>query len=1091
MTIGGNGTGSTVTTDSTGAYSVQLLSGGPYTITGYCDRGNATDMPNACVIYASGSTFSLTQNTVLDINFPAKKVIVHVQDSSGNPVSNVSITTLNGNHPYSNITLANGLQLSVGSGWNDAYHQYYTDSSGNETIWLLPQTYDFMATPESGSIYAVFTLKNISVSSDQTEIISLQFNHNVPVTTASLSPNPDNQGKYSNPVTVTLSATADSGYTIANTYYTIDGGLQQNYSSPFTVSGTGNHKITYWSVDNVGVFESPNTKTFTIVPKFSISGTVYVDVNQNGVQDQGELGYSGATVSLDNGDSVTTDTNGNYAFASEQSGNYILTLTTPSGYSVTTTNPISLPLTADNTVNFGITPLPTPTETPIPTSTPTPIPTATPTPFPTATPTPIPTYTLSGSYYIDANGNGVRDPGELPYPETLTIYLSHNQDHSFTSTTINSNGEFTFSGLTPGMYSVGSYSVESPNSFFPTNDYAESSEDWTTLDVTTNTTHDFALIAISTPTPTPIPTATPTPTPIPTHVLSGTVYVDTNLNGIQDNGEKGYSGATVTLDNNQTVITDNNGNYSISNLQAGVYTESLTMPDGYLATTTNPVALSLTSDTTQNFGIAPLPTPTSTPTPTVTPIPPISSCTYTTSPNIIDQSTAPDHYFYMDYHISANNVHWVKAYSDNPTENVGKLVEGLTFTSDQLSDPICDEPNELTCGYPFVIANGAHMTPVPDLTEQELSYYDWGAGNLHIYVSSNQFADPAGTGDIECTNVNPTPTPTPTPTVTPIPTNTPTPTPIPTHSLIGTVYVDSNQNGIQDNGEVGYTNATVILSTGQTVNTDQNGTYTFNNLQNGAYVETLTVPNGYNITTTNPVDVAISADTTQNFGIAPVPTSTPTPTPTITPTPTLTPTPTITPTPTNTPTPTPTPVPTYSLSGVVYVDANQNGFQDAGETGYAGATVKLSTGQTITTNTNGNYSFSGLQIGTYIETLTIPSGYLATTANPVTIPLTSNTTQNFGIAVVPTPTPTKTPTPTPTLIPTATPTPTPVPQTKVTFDDISPASPFKSTIYGGINWSSGVWEVDPAIPTDNTNSASFDSSSVISTPFIFIAIKQL
>lgn len=66
--------------------------------------------------------------------------------------------------------------------------------------------------------------------------------HNRPVTTSTLSPSPSNPGQgltiYSDPVTVTLQATADSGYTIANTYYEIDGGSQETYSTPFTVSGS-------------------------------------------------------------------------------------------------------------------------------------------------------------------------------------------------------------------------------------------------------------------------------------------------------------------------------------------------------------------------------------------------------------------------------------------------------------------------------------------------------------------------------------------------------------------------------------------------------------------------------------------------------------------------------------------------------------------------------------------------------------------------------------------------------------------------------------------------------------------------------------
>ncbi|MGI0059860.1 MAG: OmpL47-type beta-barrel domain-containing protein, partial [Nitrosotalea sp.] len=107
---------------------------------------------------------------------------------------------------------------------------------------------------------------------------------NNPGTTALLSPSPASplQGLtfYSNPVTVTLTASADAGYSIANTYYKVDGGSQQTYTEPFTINGTGKHTVEYWSIDNSGISESPHlTKSFTI----NYQHATITSIDQNGI----------------------------------------------------------------------------------------------------------------------------------------------------------------------------------------------------------------------------------------------------------------------------------------------------------------------------------------------------------------------------------------------------------------------------------------------------------------------------------------------------------------------------------------------------------------------------------------------------------------------------------------------------------------------------------------------------------------------------------------------------------------------------------------------------------------------------------------
>jgi hypothetical protein len=71
-----------------------------------------------------------------------------------------------------------------------------------------------------------------------------------PILSCSLSGVFDN-GEYTSDVTVTITATDDiTG--VATIYYKLDGGAQQVYSGPFTVSAEGAHTVEYWAVDHAG-----------------------------------------------------------------------------------------------------------------------------------------------------------------------------------------------------------------------------------------------------------------------------------------------------------------------------------------------------------------------------------------------------------------------------------------------------------------------------------------------------------------------------------------------------------------------------------------------------------------------------------------------------------------------------------------------------------------------------------------------------------------------------------------------------------------------------------------------------------------------
>mgnify|MGYP000898471460 FL=1 len=76
---------------------------------------------------------------------------------------------------------------------------------------------------------------------------------------------------------------------------------------------------------------------------------------------------------------------------------------------------------------------------------------------------------------------------------------------------------------------------------------------------------------------------------------------------------------------------------------------------------------------------------------------------------------------------------------------------------------------------------------------------------------------------------------------------------------------------------------------------------------------------------------------------------------------------------------------TASLGNLVFLDANENGLQDEGETGVRGVTVTLFLAgtaiATTTTDANGNYLFTGLKAGTYTVGFTEKTGFDFTAAN--------------------------------------------------------------------------------------------------------------
>jgi fimbrial isopeptide formation D2 family protein/uncharacterized repeat protein (TIGR01451 family) len=302
----------------------------------------------------------------------------------------------------------------------------------------------------------------------------------------------------------------------------------------------------------------------------SLSGFVYVDANNNGTFDTGESGIGGVTITLSGTDhlgnsvllTTTTTITGFYRFDNLYPGTYALIETQPSGYldgtdaigtqGGTTGNDvlsnIVLPVDASThgeNNNFGEL-LPA---------------------------------RIAGFVYEDNDNDGVFDAGESGI-SGVTITLSGTDDLGnsvLLTTTTTITGFYAFDDLRPGTYTV---SETQPSGYLDGRDTAG------TLGGDTTLNDRIASITL----PPGAASLNNNFGELRPASLSGRVYRDDDNDGTSDTGEPGISGVTITLTGTDdlgnpvtlTTTTDASGVYTFTNLRPGTYTVSETQPSGYL-----------------------------------------------------------------------------------------------------------------------------------------------------------------------------------------------------------------------------------------------------------------------------------------------------------------------------------------------------------------------------------------------------------------------------------------------------------------------------------------------------------------------------
>jgi len=321
-------------------------------------------------------------------------------------------------------------------------------------------------------------------------------------------------------------------------------------------------------------------------PTGSVGDYVWIDSNNNGLQEAGELPLLGVQVKLldaDNNDAVlnttTTNSSGNYSFNNVVAGNYKVQFVTPTNYSI---SPKDANNNQSNEGDSDPDPISGKTDA-----------------FAVSAGENI--YSVDAGMsenqnqqqlgsmgdfvFDDTNHDGMQDSGEEGIPN-VTVKLLDSNKNVLQTTTTDQNGNYIFTNLASGNYrlqfsALPGY-VFSPVDVSEANNGAYDSEaDSTGLtkvlwlnDGENNMTYDAGMYKYTDP---------------QLSSIGDWVFEDSNHDGLQDSGEKGLANVTVKLlDPNQndnvlaTIVTDQNGNYFFDKLTAGNYKLQFIALTGYV-----------------------------------------------------------------------------------------------------------------------------------------------------------------------------------------------------------------------------------------------------------------------------------------------------------------------------------------------------------------------------------------------------------------------------------------------------------------------------------------------------------------------------